>query len=116
MEAFATNELATKNPAESGPRICNRFFFFFEREKKEEDINLQPCLMDYEFFFFFLRRNSYSTNGIFGRDLYKQKDDRENFEGENLVSKVWINFSEERLRSDRIGLVAMGQIITSRIN
>lgn len=52
MEAFATNELATKNPAESGPRICNRFFFFFEREKKEEDINLQPCLMDYEIFFF----------------------------------------------------------------
>lgn len=40
----ATNELATKNPAEiRSPRICNHFFFCFEREKKEENINLQPC-------------------------------------------------------------------------
>lgn len=78
----ATNELATKNPAEiRSPRICNHFFFCFEREKKEENINLQPCGLRILFSF----SEDYETENIriFGRDLYEQKemDDRENFEG-----------------------------------
>lgn len=42
-------------------------------------------IMNIVFFFWRLRdrKHSYPTNGIFGRDLYEQKemDDRENFEG-----------------------------------
>lgn len=45
-------------------------FFFFSKERK--DINLQPRLVDYQFFFqnFFWRPATFT---IFGRDLYKQK-------------------------------------------
>lgn len=67
--------LQQRNPAESGRHASATisFFFRFERDKKEETINLQPCLLlDRENFSPFFETENI-PNAIFDRDLYEQK-------------------------------------------
>lgn len=80
--------LQQRNPAESGRHASATisFFFRFERDKKEETINLQPCLLvDRENFRPFFETENI-PNAIFGRDLYEQKTILGGG-GRNLVSK-----------------------------
>lgn len=105
----------------SGRHASATIFFSVLKERKRKKI-LICNHVDYEYCFLFLKttrpKTFVSDEWYFWSWFVRTKGNGRSreFRGENLVSKVWINFSEERSRSDRIGFVAMGQIIASRIN